>query len=117
MTAEDALSIFYNDLPIAEGKKWAAKIVHQSLGVYYSTTTYSPLKDFPSTFLMGAKDQSAISSEIVKEHMIGPAQADNPKAFDQVETCEAGGHCLMISQPDWLAEQLLKAAAARTWSS
>lgn len=42
--------------------------------------------------------------------MIKSAQAIAPNAFDTVERIDAG-HSPFISQPEWLAEKLIKAAS------
>ena len=41
--------------------------------------------------------------------IIRGAKLSEPSAFDVIERCD-GGHCLMISRPDWLAGVLRKAA-------
>jgi hypothetical protein len=45
--------------------------------------------------------------------MIEGARQQVQTAFDVVETCEGGGHCLMISQPQWLAGVLRRAAGEK----
>lgn len=42
--------------------------------------------------------------------MIEEARRLESRAFDVVESCEGGGHCLMISRPQWLADVLRRAA-------
>jgi hypothetical protein len=106
---EDAKKIFYNDIPSAKGDALAARLLPQSLGVYSSTATYAAWKDIPSTFLAGDLDQSALGPAMV-EMMIKGAQQMVPTAFDVVEHCKEGGHCLMVSFPEWTAEALRRAA-------
>ncbi|KAF4967045.1 hypothetical protein FSARC_5336 [Fusarium sarcochroum] len=106
---EDAKSIFYNDLPADEADKWAKKIQHQSLGVYTSTTTYAAWRHIPSTFVLCKKDKTAITQEVV-EFMIQTARKEEPSAFDVVEVREDAGHCVMISQPAWVADVVRRAA-------
>jgi pimeloyl-ACP methyl ester carboxylesterase len=89
-----------------------AKLKHQSLGVYFCTPTYTAWKDVPSTFLQGDIDQSSVSGEMVKEMLAG-ARAIKPSAFDVVEHCEDGGHCLTISRPEWTADALRRAAGEK----
>jgi len=88
------------------------ELLPQSAGVYSSTASYAAWVDIPSTFLVGDKDQSSISGEMVKM-MIGGAQQVQPTAFDVVEHCAEGGHCLIISHPDWTAEALRRAAGEK----
>ena len=106
---EDAKQIFYHDIPSEEGDKWAAKIQHQSVGVYTSTTTYAAWRHIPSTFIIGSEDRTTFTPELV-QYMIDKARQQEPSAFDTVETCEGAGHCLMISHPEWLADALRRAA-------
>ena len=109
MDPEDAKKIFYNDMSAKEGSKWAGKIQHQSLGVYWSTTTFEGWRYIPSSLIIGTEDKTAITADVV-DHMIKSARALQPDAFDVVERCEGGGHCLMISHPDWLVNVLRRAA-------
>nr|POF15620.1 hypothetical protein CFP56_48814 [Quercus suber] len=106
---EDARAIFYNDMSSAEGDRWAAEIRPQSVGVYTSTTTYAAWRYIPSTFVIAKQDKTTFTPEIV-DSMITSARQQVPAAFDVVETCDDGGHCLMISHPDWLANALRRAA-------
>ena len=96
---EDAKVIFYNDIPASEGDVWCAKLIHQSLGVYSSTRKYVAWRDIPSTYVIGDKDCSTFTANVV-EMMWKKAKELQPSAFDVVETCKSGGHCLMISSPD-----------------
>lgn len=105
---EDAKKIFYNDLPSAEADEWTSKLLHQSLGVYSSTTTYAAWRDIPSTYVIGENDKTTFTPVVV-EMMIKGAKELEPNAFDVVERCD-GGHCLMISCPQWTANVLRKAA-------
>ena len=110
--ATDAKRIFYNDLTPAQGDEQVNQLMPQSLGVYSSTATYAAWLDIPSTFLLGDKDQSSFSAA-VDDMMIKGAQQLNPSAFDVVEHCLDGGHCLMISHPEWTAEALVRAAGGQ----
>ncbi|MCJ1384972.1 hypothetical protein MMC17_008090 [Xylographa soralifera] len=104
----DAKAIFYNDLSSTEGDEWASKLTHQSLGVYSSTTTYAAWRHIPSTYVIGEKDKTAMTPQVV-EFIINTAKQLEPSAFDVIEKCDCG-HCLMISHPQWLAGVLRRAA-------
>lgn len=43
------------------------------------------------------------------DSIIKTARNMEPSAFDVVEKCD-GGHCLMISRPEWLADVFRRAA-------
>lgn len=108
VSAEDAKRIFYNDIPDEEGDKWASKLSHQSVGVYSSTTTYAAWKHIPSTYVIGKADRTTFTPELV-DYIIKSAREQEPTAFDVVEECD-GGHCLMISHPEWLVGVVKRAA-------
>lgn len=105
---EDAKAIFYNDLSSAKGDEWASKLTHQSLGVYSSTQTYAAWRYIPSTYVIGGQDKTTFTPQVV-EMIINGAKIMEPSAFDVIEKCD-GGHCLMISRPEWLAQVLRRAA-------
>lgn len=58
--------------------------------------------------MIGTEDKTAFTPEMV-DFMINTARQLEPSAFDVVEKCD-GGHCLMISRPEWLANVLRRAA-------
>ncbi|CZR57975.1 uncharacterized protein PAC_07865 [Phialocephala subalpina] len=110
VTRDDAFEIFYHDLHASEAEKWISQLEpHQSLGVYSSTLTYAAWKDIPSTYLQGVQDRSVFTQEAVGG-MLGAAREVQPSAFDVVERCEEGGHCMMVSFPEWTAGALRRAA-------
>jgi hypothetical protein len=108
VTPDDAKRIFYNDMSSEEGDLWASKLFHQSLGVFTSTTSYAAWRYIPSTYVICAQDQSSFTPEVVS-FIIDTARKIEPTAFDVVERCD-GGHCIMISRPEWLADVLRRAA-------
>lgn len=108
MHAEDAKRIFYNDISSEEGDKWAAALAPQSLGVYTSIQTYAAWRYIPSTYVIAKEDKTTFTPEFVA-FIINTARKIEPSAFDVVEEID-GGHCLMISQPERLAEVLRRAA-------
>jgi hypothetical protein len=109
VTPENAKRIFYNDLSQEEAGPWIARLQHQSLGVYSSTQTHAGWKHIPSTYITASRDASHFQKDFL-EFLLGSARAQCPTAFDVVERCEEGGHCLMISHGEWLAECLGRAA-------
>lgn len=60
---------------------------------------------------MGTEDKTTFTMEMV-DYMINNAKSIEPSAFDVVEKCD-GGHCLMISRPEWLADVLRRAAGEK----
>lgn len=114
VSPSDAKEIFYHDLEEEEEKeRWVKELEsHQSLGVYSSKLSYAAWKDIPSTYVQGMKDRSVFGEEAV-EAMLGAARKEVSSAFDVVEKCEEGGHCLMIGFSEWTAGVLRRAAGER----
>lgn len=108
VSAEDAKKIFYNDISSEAGDEWASKLSHQSIGVYNSTTTHAAWRHIPSTYVVGTEDKTIPTLEFI-DFIINTAKSIELTAFDVVEKCD-GGHCLMISRPEWLADVLRRAA-------
>lgn len=106
---EDAKKVFYNDMSPEDGDEWASRLVSESAGVYTSTVTYAPWRHIPSTYVVSTADETGFVLPML-DFIIDSARAQTPSAFDVVETCQGGGHCLMISRPDWLTAVLRRAA-------
>jgi hypothetical protein len=106
--AEDAKRVFYNDFSPEEADAWTSKLIHQSAGVYTSTTSWAAWRYIPSSYVIGTEDKTSFTPGLV-DYMISNAKRIEPSAFDAVEKCD-GGHCLMISRPEWLADVLRRAA-------
>ena len=58
--------------------------------------------------MIGEQDKTTFTPQVV-DMIINGAKHMEPSAFDVVERCD-GGHCLMISRPQWLADVLRGAA-------
>lgn len=102
--------MFYNDLSLPLAEYWSSQLLPQSLGVFWSRTTYSAWRYIPSTYVLCARDQSM--SLPYAEMILRNAQDSKPNMIDSVERVDAG-HCVMLSQPDWTAGMLRRAAGER----
>jgi len=105
-TPED---IFYNDLSPTVAAPYIAALKPHSFPTFSSTLSVAPWKVIPSTYIICEKDQAIPLAG--QEGMIGSAQQMVPTSFDVIERCDAS-HSPFISQPEWLAEKLIKAAAS-----
>ena len=105
VSREDAKRIFYNDLSPDEQDKWASELTHQSLGVYSSKPTYAAWLHIRSTYLGGDQDKT-ISVPGLVDRIDETLQRMEMIMFDGIEFRCGAGHCLMISQPQWLFEEL-----------
>jgi hypothetical protein len=100
-------NIFYNDLSAEIAEPYIAALKPHSYRTFSSQQSVAPWKVIPSTYIVCEKDQ-AIPLH-AQEGMLEMAQKMVPTSFDVIERCSAS-HSPFISQPQWLAEKLIKAA-------
>ncbi len=84
---------------------------HESLGVYQSKCVYPAGRDILCTCVKATEDKSGITLELV-DMWLAKARELEASAFDVVEECD-GGHCMMLSQPEWLAGVFERAARGK----
>ncbi len=111
VTLGNAKRVFYNDMSSEEADKWIAILKHESLGIYQSKCMYPAWRDIPCTYVKATEDTSGITLELV-DMWLAKARELEPSAFDVVEKCD-GGHCMMLSQPGWLAGVFERAARGK----
>ncbi|KUJ14639.1 alpha/beta-hydrolase [Mollisia scopiformis] len=99
--------IFYNDISPSVAEAYISKLGTHSYPTFSSQLTVAPWKVIPSTYVLCEKDNAIPIG--AQEGMVAAAKAAAPRAFDVVERCDAS-HSPFISQPEWLAEKLIKAA-------
>jgi pimeloyl-ACP methyl ester carboxylesterase len=110
VSAEDALSVFYNDISPETAQKLASELQPQSIGVFWSTITYAPWRKIPTTYVLLENDQSFTMG--YAEYLLGIAKSTDDHKIDILEKYDSG-HFVMISHPDWLAEVLRRAAGEK----
>ncbi|KAG0648374.1 hypothetical protein D0Z07_5133 [Hyphodiscus hymeniophilus] len=108
----EATEVFYNDLSRPEAEYWASQLLPQSIGVFWSRTTYAAWRYIPSTYVLCGRDQSITLP--YAEMILRAAQDSQPHRIDSVERCAAAGHCVMLSQVQWTVDMLRRAAGERT---
>jgi hypothetical protein len=104
--------VFYNDMPKQEAEYWASQILPQSIGVFWSKTTYAAWRYIPTTYVLCGKDQSITLP--YGEMILKAAQDSKPNMIDTVERCDEGSHSVMLSQVPWTVDMLRRAAGERT---
>lgn len=109
VTPENAMRIFYNDIPPAQAASLVAALQFHNASVFFTPTTYAAWTDIPSTFLGGAEDRTYFAPALAEQMLQGARQVE-PSAFDVVESCEGAGHSVMVSSPEWTAKALRRAA-------
>ena len=104
----DAKSQFFYDLPDDEASRWATEEVKpQSLGVFWSKTTYAAWRHIPTTYLICTNDR--VVPLAAAEGMIAAARQIQLTAFDVVEKVESG-HFPMLSKMEETVAVLRRAA-------
>jgi hypothetical protein len=103
-----AASTFYNDMSIGQADYWSSQLLPQSLGIFWSRTTYAAWRWIPSTYVLCGNDQ-AMPLPYAKI-VLNAARTSMPNMIDRVEKCEIAGHFVMLSQPEWTANMLRRAA-------
>jgi hypothetical protein len=108
VTPNNPAEVFYNDLPAAIADTHTATLKPHSYLTLSSQLTVAPWKVIPSTYIVCANDMAIPLAG--QEGMIAKAKELAPTSFDVIERSDAG-HSPFISQPEWLAEKLIKAAS------
>ncbi|TEY85143.1 hypothetical protein BOTCAL_0017g00570 [Botryotinia calthae] len=107
VTCLDPYEIFYNDISRTEAQKYVDMLKGHSYNTFRSPVTAEPWRYIPSTYVV-CEDDRAVPLEI-QLGMIRGAQEIAEESFGTIERINAG-HSPFISQPEWLAEKLMKAA-------
>ena len=108
---KEAIDVFYNDMSRPEAEYWASQLLPQSIGVFWSKTTYAAWRYIRSTYVLCGRDQSM--SLPYGEMILSAAQSSPPHMIDTVEKCDVAGHCVMLSQIQWTVDMLRRAAGER----
>ncbi|APA14130.1 hypothetical protein SS1G_11027 [Sclerotinia sclerotiorum 1980 UF-70] len=108
VTCSDPYEIFYNDIDKKEAKKYVDMLKEHSL-VFDSPITAAPWRFIPSTYVVCEDDRALVLE--AQLGIIKKAQEIAAESFDTIERTNSG-HSPFISQPEWLAEKLIKAAEA-----
>jgi hypothetical protein len=99
--------IFYNDIEPTIAERYINDLQPHSYATFSCPLTVAPYKAIPSSYILCENDKAILIQ--AQESIVAAAQKVAPNAFDVVERCDAG-HSPFISQPEWLAEKLIKAA-------
>ena len=107
---DDAKALMYQDLPDDIVAKVFAELRPQSLGVYWSTTTFAAWRHIPTTYVICQKDVPSTVAAV--DSMLSSVQATDNHKLDKIIERDAG-HSAFLSQPEWVAEILREAAGER----
>ncbi|KAH6684287.1 Alpha/beta hydrolase fold-1 [Halenospora varia] len=109
---EATVVALYNDLPSPQAQYWTSQLLPQSLGIFWSKTTYSAWRYIPSTYVICGQDQN-VTAEYA-EMMLQEAKDSTPNMIDTVERCEDAGHSVFLSRISWTVDMLRRAAGEQT---
>ncbi|KAL8651748.1 MAG: hypothetical protein Q9210_003079 [Variospora velana] len=104
---EDAKGLFYQDLPDDVALALGKDLRPQSLGVYWSTTSYAAWKRIPTTYIICEDDTP--STVAAAGYLVSSAQAAEGSKIDKVLRHKVG-HSPFLSQPEWTAQMLMEEA-------
>jgi pimeloyl-ACP methyl ester carboxylesterase len=94
-----------------EAEYWTSQLLPQSIGVFWSKTSYAAWRYIPTTYVLCGRDQTMPLP--YGEMILKAAQDSKPNMIDTVEKCDDAGHSVMLSQPEWTANMLRRAAGER----
>lgn len=103
MGSKDAKAAWFHDLPENEAEHWASKTLPQSVGVFWSKSTFAGWHEIPSTYVICSDDRSF--GVPYAEYQINLAKESDRCGLDKVETIDAG-HFPMLSQTGKVVEVL-----------
>lgn len=83
------------------------KLRPQSLGVFWSTTSFAAWQHVPTTYVICENDSP--STVQAAGYLLSSAQATEGSKVDTVVKQQVG-HSPFLSQPEWTADMLRKAA-------
>ncbi|QSZ31965.1 hypothetical protein DSL72_001534 [Monilinia vaccinii-corymbosi] len=103
----DPYADLYHDIPRAEAGKYIDMLKDHSYKTFDSPVEAEPWRFIPSTYIACENDRAIpLAAQL---GMIARAQEMAEGSFDTIERTNSG-HSPFISQPEWLAEKLIKAA-------
>jgi len=102
--------LLYQDLSDEDVEKWTTQLRPQSIGVYWSTTTYAAWRHIPTTYVVCKKDVP--STVAAAEWLLKNVQDAGNHKIDTVVTRDVG-HSLFLSQAAWTVSMLREAAGEK----
>lgn len=90
------MQTLFSDMAPQQANFWTSQLLPQSLGVFWSRTTYAAWRHIPTTYCLCGQDQN-VTVEYA-EMMIQAAKDSGPHKIDYVERCEEAGHEVFLSR-------------------
>ncbi|KAI1804212.1 alpha/beta-hydrolase [Daldinia bambusicola] len=111
VSPEDAKAMFYQDLDDATIAELAKDLRPQSVGSFWSSTTYAAWRYIPTTYIFCLGDHP--STLVATRYLVDTARAGGTHKIEKVIEVDAG-HSPFISKPEWTAETLISEISGRT---
>ncbi|EPE36202.1 alpha/beta-Hydrolase [Glarea lozoyensis ATCC 20868] len=102
-----AVQCLFNDMAPQQANFWTSQLLPQSLGVFWSKTTFAAWRHIPTTYVLCGQDQN-VTVEYA-EMMIQAAKDSGAHMIDRIERCEEAGHEVFLSRVSILARRLVLA--------
>ena len=104
---EDAKDLFHQDLPDSVALALEADLRPQSLGIYWSITSYAASNYIQMTHVICEDDTTTPFAAPI--YLVSSAQAADRNKIDNVLRHKAG-HSPFLSQSEWMARMLIEVA-------
>jgi pimeloyl-ACP methyl ester carboxylesterase len=104
---EDAKMFFYQDLKDEDVVELSQDLQPQSLGAFWSTTTYAAWRYIPTTYILGTADIP--STVVAARYLVDTAKASGAHRIDNFIEVDAG-HSPFLSKPEWTARVFVEEA-------
>jgi len=97
---EVAGKTFFNDMSTEDAEYWTSKLQTQSLGIFWSVTSFAAWRYIPSTYVICGKDECV--DENYAKLILEAAKEDDNHMIDKIERCAEASHCPMLGQIAWM---------------
>ncbi|KAF2501245.1 alpha/beta-hydrolase [Lophium mytilinum] len=104
---EDAKAMFYQDIEDDAVAELAKDLRPQSLGAFWSTTTFAAWRYIPTTYVLCTGDKP--STVTAAQYLVDSGKASGPHKIDNLIKVDSG-HSPFISNPEWTAQTLIDEA-------
>ena len=112
VSAEIAKRVFYNDMSEAEGEKWSKELRPWNIGCTFSLSSYAGWRVIPSTYMFCKRDETVFGQWARMLVDAASQERDGLGFMVDIEEEVDAGHAVMLSQPDWTVDILVRAAKA-----
>lgn len=113
--AQNAVEVFYNDLPSQEAEELArANVTHNLSAVVAHTMRNAPWMDLPTVYVQCVQDRALVFElqKILVDEAVAAAKVADKEVIERV-TLDSG-HCPFLSQPNKVLDIIKRVALANS---